>query len=212
MRLKSFLLALVFCLMAAVSAHAADMTARQTAEAGADRILALLNDPAFKDPATKPAIREKVEAEVLQLFDFDEFSTRTVGPSWRKFTPEQKEGFKTAFTDLLRNTYIDALDEYDGQKIRFTGEVVANNGKRVEVQMEFLTSKQAHPVAFRMLEKKGRWVVYDVLIEGISMIKNYRDQFRDILSKGDPQTLIERVQAKALEQKEKKKAEQKEAK
>ena len=212
MRLKLFLLSLIFCLVASVSAHAADMTARQTAEAGADRILALLNDPAFKDPATKPAIRQKVEAEVLQLFDFDEFSTRTVGPTWRKFTPEQKDAFKTAFTDLLRNTYIDTLDEYDGQKVRFTGEVVANNGKRVEVQMEFLTSKQAYPVAFRMLEKKGRWVVYDVLIEGISMIKNYRDQFRDILSKGDPQTLIERVQAKAVEQKEKKKAEKKEAK
>ena len=97
-------------------------------------------------------------------------------------------------------------------QVRFTGEVVGNNGKRVAVQMEFLTSKQAYPVAFRMLEKKGRWVVYDVLIEGISMIKNYRDQFRDILSKGDPQTLIDRVQAKALEQKEKKKAEKKEAK
>ncbi len=212
MRLKLFLFSLVFCLVAAVSAHAADMTARQTAEAGAERILALLGDPAFKDPATKPAIRQKVEAEVLQLFDFDEFSTRTVGPGWRSFTPEQKEAFKTAFTDLLRNTYIDTLDEYDGQKVRFTGEVTANNGKRVEVQMEFLTSKQAYPVAFRMLEKKGRWVVYDVLIEGISMIKNYRDQFRDILSKGDPQTLIERVQAKAVEQKEKKKAEKKEAK
>ena len=204
MRLKLFLLSLAFCLMAAVSVHAADITARQTAEAGADRILALLNDPAFKEPATKPAIRQKVEAEVLQLFDFNEFSTRTVGPSWRKFTPEQKEAFKTAFTDLLRNTYIDTLDEYDGQKVRFTGEVVANNGKRVEVQMEFLTSKQAYPVAFRMLEKNGRWVVYDVLIEGISMIKNYRDQFRDILAKGDPQALIERVQAKAVEQKEKK--------
>ena len=109
MRLKLFLLSLAFCLMAAVGAHAADMTARQTAEAGADRILALLNEPAFKDPATKPAIRQKVEAEVLQLFDFDEFSTRTVGPAWRKFTPEQKEAFKTAFTDLLRNTYIDTL-------------------------------------------------------------------------------------------------------
>ena len=206
MRIKLFFLALVFCLItAALPASAAELTARQTAEAGADRIMALLNDPAFKDPASKPAIRQKIEAEVLQLFDFDEFSTRTVGPSWRKFTPEQKEAFKTAFTDLLRNTYIDTLDEYDGEKIRFTGEVSANNGKRVEVQMEFLTSKQAHPVAFRMLEKKGRWVVYDVLIEGISMIKNYRDQFRDILTKGDPQTLIERVQAKAEEQKNKKK-------
>ena len=202
MRIKLFLLALALCLItAALPASAAELTARQTAEAGADRIMALLSDPAFKDPATKPAIRQKVEAEVLQLFDFDEFSTRTVGPTWRKFTPEQKEAFKTAFTDLLRNTYIDTLDEYNGEKVRFTGEVSANNGKRVEVQMEFLASKQAYPVAFRMLEKKGRWVVYDVLIEGISMIKNYRDQFRDILSKGDPQTLIERVQAKAEEQK-----------
>ena len=205
MRIKLFLLALALCLITAVlPASAAELTARQTAEAGADRIMALLSDPAFKDPATKPAIRQKVEAEVLQLFDFDEFSTRTVGPTWRKFTPEQKEAFKTAFTDLLRNTYIDTLDEYNGEKVRFTGEVSANNGKRVEVQMEFLVSKQAYPVAFRMLEKKGRWVVYDVLIEGISMIKNYRDQFRDILSKGDPQTLIERVQAKAEEQKTKK--------
>ncbi len=205
MRIKLFLLALALCLItAALPASAAELTARQTAEAGADRIMALLSDPAFKDPATKPAIRQKVEAEVLQLFDFDEFSTRTVGPTWRKFTPEQKEAFKTAFTDLLRNTYIDTLDEYNGEKVRFTGEVSANNGKRVEVQMEFLASKQAYPVAFRMLEKKGRWVVYDVLIEGISMIKNYRDQFRDILSKGDPQTLIERVQAKAEEQKTKK--------
>ncbi|WP_446423843.1 Tgt2/MlaC family protein [Mailhella sp.] len=206
MRIKLFFLALALCLItAALPASAAELTARQTAEAGADRIMALLNDPAFKDPATKPAVRQKVEAEVLQLFDFDEFSTRTVGPTWRKFTPDQKEAFKTAFTDLLRNTYIDTLDEYNGEKVRFTGEVSANNGKRVEVQMEFLTSKQAYPVAFRMLEKKGRWVVYDVLIEGISMIKNYRDQFRDILSKGDPQTLIERVQAKAEEQKTKKK-------
>ncbi len=205
MRIKLFLLALALCLItAALPASAAELTARQTAEAGADRIMALLSDPAFKDPATKPAIRQKVEAEVLQLFDFDEFSTRTVGPTWRKFTPEQKEAFKTAFTDLLRNTYIDTLDGYNGEKVRFTGEVSANNGKRVEVQMEFLASKQAYPVAFRMLEKKGRWVVYDVLIEGISMIKNYRDQFRDILSKGDPQTLIERVQAKAEEQKTKK--------
>lgn len=206
MRIKLFLIALALCLLtAALPTSAAELTARQTAESAADRIMELLNDPAFKAAETKPAIRQKIEAEVLQLFDFEEFSTRTVGPSWRKFTPEQKEAFKTAFTDLLRNTYIDTLDEYNGEKIRFTGEVSSNKGKRVEIQMEFLASKQAYPVAFRMLEKKGRWVVYDVLIEGISMIKNYRDQFRDILAKGDPATLIERVQAKAVEQKNKKK-------
>jgi len=204
MRIKFFLLSLLFCIMAtAVPAHAS-MTARQTAEAGAEHILSLLNDPAFKKAETKPAIREKIEEAILELFDFEEFSTRTVGPTWRKFTPEQKKEFKTAFTDLLRNTYIDTLDEYNGEKIQFTGEISANNGTRVEIQMNFIASQKTYPVAFRMLEKNGRWVVYDVLIEGVSMIKNYRDQFRDILAKNDAQALIDRVRAKALEQKNKK--------
>ncbi len=204
MRIKLFIVSLALCVLGAVlPARAADMTARQTAEAGAQRILALLNDPAFKTPEGKPAIRQKIEAEVLSLFDFEEFSTRTVGPNWRQFTPEQKQQFKDAFTDLLRNTYIDTLDEYNGQKIRFTGEISGGNGKRVEVQMEFLADQKTYPVAFRMLEKNNRWVVYDVLIEGISMIKNYRDQFRDILAKNSPQELIDRVKAKAEEQKNK---------
>ncbi len=203
MRIKLFLFSLLFCFALALPAHAAEMTARQTAEAGADRILALLNDPAFKTPEGKPAIRKKIEDEVLNLFDFEEFSTRTVGPTWRQFTPEQKAQFKDAFTELLRNTYIDTLDEYNGQQIRFTGEISGGNGKRVEIQMEFLADQKAYPVAFRMLEKNNRWVVYDVLIEGISMIKNYRDQFRDILAKNSPQELIDRVKAKAEEQKNK---------
>lgn len=203
MKFKLFILSLIVFSLAALPAFAAPMTARQTAEAGAERILALLGDPAFKTPEGKPAIREKIEAEVLNLFDFEEFSTRTVGPTWRQFTPEQKQQFKEAFTELLRNTYIDTLDEYNGQKIRFTGEISGGNGKRVEVQMEFLADQKVYPVAFRMLEKNNRWVVYDVLIEGISMIKNYRDQFRDILAKNSPQELIDRVKAKAVEQKNK---------
>ena len=69
--------------------------------------------------------------------------------------------------------------------------------------MEFLADRETYPVAFRMLEENNRWVVYDVLIEGISMIKNYRDQFRDILAKNSPQELIDRVKAKAEEQKNK---------
>lgn len=207
MKIKVFLLSLIVFSLATLPAFAAPMTARQTAEAGAERILGLLNDPAFKTPEGKPAIRTKIEEELLNLFDFEEFSTRTVGPIWRQFTPQQKEDFKTAFTDLLRNTYIDTLDEYNGQKVRFTGEVSGGNGKRVEVQMEFLADQKVYPVAFRMLEKNNRWVVYDVLIEGISMIKNYRDQFRDILNKNNPQELIDRVKAKAEELKNKKKEE-----
>lgn len=192
--------ALCLCLLAAVPAWADPGTARATAEQGAQTILGLLNDPAFKNPDTHDAQRQKIENAILGLFDFEEFSTRTVGPQWRQFTPEQKRDFQAAFTDLLRNTYIDTLDAYDGEHIEFTGEVSSNNGTRVEIQMNFLARDKTYPVAFRMLVKNDRWVVYDVIIEGISMIKNYRDQFRDILGKVSPDELIRRVQAKAQEQ------------
>ena len=174
-------------------------SAPDAARRGADQILALLQDPAFHNPATKEAQRKKIENAMLGLFDFDEFSSRTVGPNWRNFTPDQKKRFQEAFTTLLRNTYIDTLDSYSGEKVEFTGEISGNNGTRSEVRMNFLGKDAVHPVAFRMLVKNGRWVVYDVLIEGISMIKNYRDQFRDLLAKGNPDELISRISAKAEE-------------
>lgn len=203
---KRIFAALFLCLLAAAPAKADPGTARAAAEQGAQTILGLLNDPAFKNPATHAAQRQKIEDAILDLFNFEEFSTRTVGPQWRQFTPDQKNRFQTAFTDLLRNTYIDTLDTYDGEQIQFTGEVSSNNGARVEIQMNFLGRDKIYPVAFRMLVKNDRWVVYDVIIEGISMIKNYRDQFRDILGKGNPEELIKRVQDKAQEQKTKPRA------
>ena len=203
---KWILPTLFVCLLAATPAKADPGTARAAAEQGAQTILGLLNDPAFKNPTTHAAQRQKIEDAILELFDFEEFFTRTVGPQWRQFTPDQKKRFQTAFTDLLRNTYIDTLDSYNGEQIQFTGEVSSNNGTRVEIQMNFLGQNKTYPVAFRMLVKNDRWVVYDVIIEGISMIKNYRDQFRDILGKGNPEELIKRVQAKAQEQMAKPKA------
>ncbi len=200
-RLVLCLIALFLC-SAASTAYA--LTARETAEREAQKILSMLNDPAFKNEATRPAMKQKIEKEVIALFDFEEFSTRTVGQHWKKFTPQQKEEFKTAFTDLIRNSYIDTLDEYNGQQVQFTGELSSGNGTRVEVQMNFVAGQQTYPVAFRMLQKNDAWVVYDVIIEGISMIKNYRDQFRDILVKSSPDELIKRVREKAAEQKNKK--------
>ena len=187
----------LFCTFAH-AVHAME-SATDAARRGADQILSLLKDPAFRDPATKEAQRKKIEDAMLGLFDFDEFSSRTVGPNWRKFTPDQKKRFQEAFTSLLRNTYIDTLDSYRGEKVEFVGETSGNNGTRSEVRMNFLGKDAAHPVAFRMLVKNGKWVVYDVLIEGISMIKNYRDQFRDLLTRGQPDDLIAKIAAKAEE-------------
>ncbi len=196
---KIFALALVLTLTGLCTIARAD-TPRETVEKSVSAILGMIMDPAFKNPATKVQMRQKIENEVLHFFDFEEFSTRTVGAAWRDFSPEQKQRFITAFTDLLRNTYIDKLDAFNGGQMVYTGEIADDSGNKVEVQAQLQTGGQSYPFAFRLLQKNGKWVVYDVLIEGISLIKNYRDQFRDIMAKGSPEELIQKVEAKAAEQ------------
>ena len=123
-----------------------------------------------------------------------------MGPRWHTFTPEQKKAFSDAFADLLISTYVNKIDGYNGEQVLYTGEVASAKGDRVEVR-SVITMKDGKkvPVAYRMLPKNGKWMVYDVLIENISLVKNYRTQFQDILNTDSPENLIARIKAKAVE-------------
>lgn len=184
-------------------------TPKERVENGSARVFNLLLQEDFQNPATKPKVLEQIEAELISFFDFEEFSTRTVGPKWRQFTPEQKAEFIDAFTELLRNSYINTLDSYKGETLNYVGEVRSKDGKKVEVHTVFKGQEKDYPVSFRMLVKNDEWVVYDVIIEGISMIKNYREQFKDILVRAEPNELITRIREKAKEVKDKPLTEQK---
>ncbi len=191
------------------SAFADPGTPKERIENGSARVFNLLLQEDFQNPATKPKVLEQIEAELISFFDFEEFSTRTVGPKWRQFTPEQKAEFIDAFTELLRNSYINTLDSYKGETLNYVGEVRSKDGKKVEVHTVFKGQEKDYPVSFRMLVKNDEWVVYDVIIEGISMIKNYREQFKDILVRAEPNELITRIREKAKEVKDKPLTEQK---
>ena len=183
-------------------------TPKERVENGSAKVFNLLLQEDFQNPATKPKVLEQIEAELISFFDFEEFSTRTVGPKWRQFTPEQKAEFIDAFTELLRNSYINTLDSYKGETLNYVGEVRSKDGKKVEVHTVFKGQEKDYPVSFRMLVKNDEWVVYDVIIEGISMIKNYREQFKDILVRAEPNELITRIR-EAKEVKDKPLTEQK---
>lgn len=174
--------------------------ARQTLETATNRILDCIKNPDYVNPATRAPIRSRIEDEVLHVFDFSEFSSRTVGPRWRAFTADQQKRFSDVFADLLISTYVNKIDGYNGEQVIYTGELASPEGDRVEVRT-LITMKDGKkiPVAYRMLPKGGTWLVYDVLVENISLVKNYRTQFQDILTNASPDQLIERVQAKALE-------------
>lgn len=201
--LRSAILAVVvFVLALAGSASAADTQSpsRQALNTSATRILNLIKNPGYVNPATRAPLRRQIEDEVLHIFDFGEFSSRTVGQRWKTFTPAQQKNFSDAFADLLLTTYLSKIDGYNGEKMTFTGERANANGTRIEQNTE-LTMKDGKviPVSYRMLPKNGHWYVYDVLVEGVSLVKNYRTQFQDILNTASPDELITRVKTKAIE-------------
>lgn len=190
------------CLMAApIQSFAADMSpARQSLELAVNRILACIKNPDYVNPATRGPLRQQIEDEILNIFDFQEFSSRTVGPQWRNFSEGQRKAFSDAFAELLLNTYLGKIDGYNGERFEFLEEKTNEKGDRTELSTS-VTMKDGKkvPVAYRMLPKGGGWRVYDVLIEGISLVRNYRTQFQDILRESSPDQLIQRVKAKAEE-------------
>ena len=165
-----------------------------------DQVLLVLQEPDYRNPATRAPLRAKIEQQVRAVFDFEEFSARTVGKNWPSFTDDQKKRFDDAFADLLLVTYLDKIQGYNGEQVAYTGEVLSSSGDRAEVQtVVTLSDGKKVPVAYRMMMKNGEWVVYDVLIENVSLIKNYRSQFQDVLAKGTPDQLIDRVVARISE-------------
>lgn len=174
--------------------------ARQALESSINQILNDMKTPQFANPQTRSQILPQMENVVRHIFDFNEFSSRTVGPRWKTFTPEEKERFSNAFANLLFTTYLNKITSYNGEQIAYTGDSVSEKGNRVEIKT-VITMKDGRkiPVSYRMLPKDNSWRVYDVIIENISLVKNYRSQFQNILNTASPAELISRVEAKAKE-------------
>lgn len=174
--------------------------ARQTLNTAVDRIFSTIRNPDYVNPATRAPLRRQIEDEVYHVFDFGEFSSRAVGPRWKAFDEKQKKEFSDAFADLLLNTYLNRITGYNGETISYTGETVSKKGDQVEVRTVLsLRDGKKIPVSYRMLDKNGHWRVYDVIIENISLVKNYRTQFQDILNTATPDQLIARVREKAAQ-------------
>jgi phospholipid transport system substrate-binding protein len=189
--------ALLFCALCGAPALAAS-EARQELEKTINEVLTELKKPELKNPATKQAVLSQVESIIRRLFSFEELSMRTVGPEWKNMTPDQRNRFMTAFETLLRESYLEKLDGYNGETVKYTGETASSKGDKVEIKTTVDIKGKPVPVNYRMI-KKDRWVVYDVIIEEVSMVQNYRSQFQGIIAKEGAERLIELVKAKADE-------------
>jgi len=172
-------------------------TAKETVEVQVNKVLKALADPAFKDQ-TRDAKIVKIRSIVNEIFDYMELSRRTLGREWTKFNAPQQDEFIRLFSDLLEKTYADKLLSYSNEKVVFDKESMLREDQ-AEVTSNVLTADgKKIPLDYRMIRKEAGWRVYDVIIEGISLVKNYRDQFRDILAKDSPEEVLKMLRDKVV--------------
>ena len=172
--------------------------AKDTVEAQINKMLTKMQTPEFKGLARDAKLAE-ISAIINEVFDYEELSRRTLGREWRKFSPDQQKEFVTLFEKLLQGIYADRILAYTHEKIEFGKETELRKGQEEVESYIITTDNKKVPLFYRMTNKSGQWRVYDVVIEGISMVKNYRGQFREILSKNKPEDLLQTLRDKTKE-------------
>ncbi|UCD77492.1 MAG: ABC transporter substrate-binding protein [Desulfobacterales bacterium] len=181
---------LIFAVVLMIPLHGFAAGPKETVEAGVNKVLATLTDSAFKAKSKDEQLAQLTEV-ISTIFDFDELSKRTLGREWKKMKDAQQKEFVELFRELLQGVYADRLLAYSDQKVIFDKESMLKKGT-AEVQSYLQTSDgKKIPLFYRLTDKSGSWKVYDVIIEGVSMVKNYRTQFREILAKESPEKLLE---------------------
>lgn len=190
MRSVRILSAAVLLLATAGSAWAGPPTdaLREYTEA----IQKVLDDPALKAEDRRHERRAAVRKAAAEAFDVQETARRALGPHWQQRTPAEREEFVRLFADLLEQTYIAKIDLYGGERLRFTDEKI--DGDIAVVRARVVTRQGAEvPVEGRMHRRNDRWLIYDVVIENISLIANYRAQFDRIIRTSSFNDLIKRL-------------------
>ena len=197
--MKKYILALslIIVFILAVSAGAGEPTA--AVEASVNQVLDVLKDPKLKGPDAKNIKTEKLRVIYKSMFDEMEFSRRTLTRNWKNFTPAERREFVDLFEQVLEKSYLDKILDYSDEKIVFYKETMIDKDK-AEVQSKIITSSNEIPIDYRIILKDGKWKVYDVVVENVSLVQNYRTQFNEILADGTPEDLLKILRKKVKDQ------------
>ena len=157
-------------------------------------VLAVLEDEDLKGPAQNAERRKKLEAIIKQRFDYEEMAKRTLAAKWKKLNVEQQQEFVGLFQQFLTQSYAGNIDGYSGGHVEFVKERL--KGDFAEVQTKIITPKVKIPLNYRLLKKHEKWGVYDVIIDGVSLTKNYRGQFSRIIKSSSFDALLDKLRSK----------------
>jgi phospholipid transport system substrate-binding protein len=166
--------------------------------ANVDRVLKVVGDTTMKAPDRAKERRAQVRRIADDFFAFDETAKRALGRHWQARTPAEQKEFVALFSDLLERSYLTKIELYGGEKIQYVGEIA--DGDQATVKTKIVTKAESEiPVDYRMLRRGDKWLVYDVVIEGVSLISNYRTQFNKIIQTSSYQELLNKIKSKDAE-------------
>lgn len=163
-----------------------------------DRIIAVLSDHTLEGPENAVKRKRLIREAVDERFYWKGMSRRTLAVHWARRSEKEKKEFIELFGKLLERTYLDRVESYSGEKVEYEGERIEDEYALVSVKIR--TEQQTEiPVLYRLRRKQDEWLVYDIVIEGVSLINNYRNQFNSIIIRSSFEQLIEQLRAKVSE-------------
>jgi len=198
--LRKFVFALVFATFLPITAFAVSDSPKEVVETAVNGVIHVLKSRPNQDVLTqedRAAIRKSIEG----YFDFREMAKRSLGKPWRKMTEPQRVNFVGTFRELLELSYGNRLSEYHDQMVEYGK--VRSKGRIAIVHSELIDAEKKTPILYKLVHRKAGWRVYDIKVEGISMVSTFRSDFRQAISKkgldgffGDLKKQVEKLQGK----------------
>ena len=161
---------------------------------GVRRVFKVLRDPTLKGEEKAADRQAAIRSIAYDIFDFGETAKLSLGQHWEQRTPAEREEFVRLFTDLIQRSYITKVEGYDSDKMAFRGETVAGDNATVRTTL-LLNQGNQMPLDYRMHDTSGRWQVYDISIDGVSLIANYRAQFNKVIRTSSYDALVARLKS-----------------
>ncbi|MGE3976205.1 MAG: phospholipid-binding protein MlaC [Nitrospira sp.] len=162
------------------------------------QVFRILDDPSLKNPAKHAQRRRMLEEIAAGRFDYAEMSRRVLGSYWKSLTETQRKEFVEVYKSFLSDKYAGRIEDYTGHKQEVAYLTERIEGSYAEVRTELRSDKTMLPMDYRLLMKDGRWAAYDIIIDGVSLVSNYRSQFQKILRESSYEKLVNKLRERSI--------------
>jgi phospholipid transport system substrate-binding protein len=193
----AFACAFLWCFVVTASSQGAENPMEAVRET-LTQVLRILDDPSLKNPAKHAQRRRMLEEIATGRFNYAEMSKRVLGSYWKPLTDTQRKEFVEVYKGFLSDKYAGRIEDYTGQKQDAAYLTERIEGSYAEVRTELRSDKTTLPMDYRLLMTDGRWSAYDIIIDGVSLVSNYRSQFQKIIRERSYEELVNKLRERSL--------------